>query len=243
MRRRGFQGFREFDIPIGVVEQPYVERVILVYHNFTTHFASLYYPLPGYTFLTPVLGLLVYNASDLSAKNLSELDFRALSTPIRVHFYNVRPASGSRPMCVYFGLDGSVQFDNVVHQGTRTSNNANSSGLTCLTTNQGHYSIVTQTSVPPAPSPSGIAGRVTGNGKSKRVEIVVVSVIGGVLVFTLLVVMLACFRKCMHTKKIRRMEDAADSGVVLPMTRVGNTKAPVAMETRTRPFLENEFVP
>ncbi|KAG8388800.1 hypothetical protein BUALT_Bualt02G0162800 [Buddleja alternifolia] len=163
LRRRGFDSYKEFHVPVGVVEQPYVERVVLVYHNLG-NFSNLYYPLPGYTFLAPVLGLLAYDATDLSATNLSELDVRASAEPISVNFSNVRfranGSSMSTPMCVYFGLDGSVGFDNVVNEST------------CLTTNQGHFSIVVGSLVAPAPTPSGGRGGTTGigggNGRSKR---------------------------------------------------------------------------
>ena len=33
LRRKGFSDYFEFSIPPGVIVQPYVERVVLVYHN------------------------------------------------------------------------------------------------------------------------------------------------------------------------------------------------------------------
>ncbi|KAL0419336.1 UNVERIFIED_CONTAM: hypothetical protein Sradi_1347100 [Sesamum radiatum] len=243
LRRRGVPSYKEFHIPAGVVEQPYVERLVLVYHNLG-NWSSLYYPLPGYTFLAPVLGLLAYDATDLSATKLSELDVRAAGDPISITFRELqRPPGRISPMCAYFGLDGSVGFDNVVK------------GNTCLTTNQGHFSIVVESLVAPAPAPSGGGGgggggagggpTSTGGGKgsNKRVWIIPSSVIGGAALLVLLAVLFAYVKKCRHRKKIRRMENASELGVPLPMTTVGQTKAPVALETRTRPLLENEFVP
>ncbi|KAK6163887.1 hypothetical protein DH2020_000751 [Rehmannia glutinosa] len=240
LRRRGFVDYKGFDIPVGLIEQPYVERLVLVYHNLG-NWSSLYYPLPGYTFLAPVLGLLAYDATDLSATNLSELDIRASGDPVSIRFPNVETGrDGPSPMCVYFGLDGSVGFDNVVRENT------------CLTTNQGHFSIVVQSLVAPSPAPSGGGGGGGGTtgigggggkGRSKRVWIIAGSVIGGAALLIVLVIVFGYVKKCRHRKKIRRMEEAAESGVPLPMTRVGYTKAPVATETRTRPVLENEFVP
>ncbi|KAE8656364.1 putative protein binding protein [Hibiscus syriacus] len=72
---RGVEMYKEFKILVGVVEQPYVERLVLVYQNLGNWFLW-YYPLQNYTYLAPVLGLLASNASDLSAKNLPELDLR-----------------------------------------------------------------------------------------------------------------------------------------------------------------------
>lgn len=232
LRRKGVEAYKEFRIPVGVVEQPYVKRLVLVYHNLG-NWSSSYYPLPGYTFLAPVLGLLAYDATDLSASNLSELDFRASADPISIKFSGVQSARfGPEPKCVYFGVDGSVGFDNVV------------GGNTCLTTNQGHFSIVAESLVAPAPSPSGGGGGGIRGGKGRKREwIIGGSVIGGVALVAFLAVLFVCVKRCRNRKKMRRMEEAAEVGVPLPMARVGYTKAPVAMETRTKPLLENEFVP
>ncbi|KAH6810882.1 transmembrane protein [Perilla frutescens var. frutescens] len=233
LRRKGV-AFKEFNFPVGVVEQPYVERLVLVYHNLG-NWSQLYYPLPGtYTFLAPVLGLLAYDAFNLTAKNPPELTIRASGNPISVTFPSARP--GPSGMCVHFGLDGSVNFEKVVN------------GTTCFTTDAGHYSIVVESAAAPAPAPSpapggGAARSAGGKGKGRRVWIIVASVVGGVALVILLVVLFAYLRRCRRRKKIRRMERAAEVGVPLPMTAVGNTKAPVALETRTKPFLENEFVP
>ncbi|KAL3621870.1 hypothetical protein CASFOL_034066 [Castilleja foliolosa] len=247
LRRKGFSGYKEFDIPVGVVEQPYVERLVFVYHNLG-NWSSLYYPLPGYTFLTPVLGLLAYDAADLSAVSLTELDIRALGNPISIRFQDVESGPNGLPVCVYFGLDGSVEFNNVVR------------GNTCEKTNQGHFAIAVESLVAPSPAPSGGGGGPTiagppgdvpttagpgngGKGMSNRVWIIVGCVVGGLALLGLLGLVFGYVRKCRRRKKIRRMEEEAEKGEPLPMTSVGYTKAPMATETRTRPVLENEFVP
>lgn len=232
LRRKGVV-YKEFHLPVGVSEQPYVERLVLVYHNLG-NWSLPFYPLPGYTFLAPVLGLLAYDASDLSATNLPELVIRADGAGISVTFPSVRAGpDGLSPKCVHFGLDGSAVFEEVVN------------GSSCLTTDQGHYSIVVESAVAPAPAPGGETARSggEGEGKGKKVWIIVASVVGGVALVVLLVVLFAYVKRCRHRKKIRKMERAAELGVALPMTAVGNTKAPVALETRTKPLLENEFVP
>lgn len=73
LRRRGFAGYFQFAVPPGVVVQPHVERAVLVYHDLGS-WSDRYYPLPpGYTYLAPVLGLLAYDAANLSAVGLPEL--------------------------------------------------------------------------------------------------------------------------------------------------------------------------
>ncbi|XP_073158242.1 uncharacterized protein [Henckelia pumila] len=233
LRRRGVSGFKEFRVPVGVIEQPYCERLVLVYHNLG-NWSSSYYPIPGYTYLAPVLGLLAYDATDLSASSLSELDIRASESPISIEFPDVNyRANGSSPMCVNFGLDGSVGFDNLVRENT------------CLTTNQGHFSIVVESLVAPAPSPTseGVVGGGEKGGIRKTVWIIIGCVVGAMLILIFLGMLFGHFKRCRSRRRIRRMEEEAEEGVALPMKNVGYAKAPAALETRTRPFLENEFVP
>ncbi|XP_059664357.1 uncharacterized protein LOC132310155 [Cornus florida] len=236
LMRRGFNGYREFEIPIGVVEQPYVERLVLVYHNLG-NWSSLYYPLPGYAYLAPVLGLLAYNASDLSDSDLPELDIRASKKPILIGFGNVELAPiWLVPMCVYFGLDGSVEFNNVL------------SGNVCSTSKQGHFAIVVESNAPPPmpaggnPPPSGGGGGGGGGGgeKDEYKVWIIVGVLGVVLVLGMVGV---CVRRCRHRKRIQTMEKQAEGSVPLQTTTVGNSRAPTATATRTKPLLENELVP
>lgn len=247
LRRKGVSRYKEFHIPIGVVEQPYVQRLVLVYHNLA-NWSSLYYPLPGYTFLAPILGLLAYDASNLSATGLTELDFRAAEESITIEFSGVQtgPEGSSSAKCVHFDLDGSVEFDTVISTNT------------CSTTKQGHYSIVVEAISPapaPAPEPAPASGgggnseggggsTLSGRGKGRRkVSIIVGSVVGGAILLACLGMLLYGVNRCRRRKKIQKMEEISEMGVALPMTRIGYTKAPVALDTRTRPSLENEFVP
>lgn len=234
LRTKGVIMYKEFHIPRGVIERPYVERLVLVYQNLG-NWSNTYYPLPTYTYLAPVLGLLAYDASDLSAKNLPELDIRASGEPISIVFQDVMPApDGSVPKCVWFDLRGLVNFSNVV------------SGNTCLTVQQGHFSIVVESiapsmppvsHVPPPPPPS------KGKKSNSKVWIIVGSVVGGLALLVLLSLLVLWLQKYKHRKKMQQMEKAADVGEALRMTPVGNTKAPAAMVTRTQPVLENEYVP
>lgn len=81
---RGVVAYKEFEIPKGVVEQPYVERLVLVYQNLG-NWSDVYYPLPNFTYLAPVLGLLAYDALNLSAKKFTRTGYSGISKP-----YNYR---------------------------------------------------------------------------------------------------------------------------------------------------------
>ncbi|KAF5750712.1 hypothetical protein HS088_TW03G01051 [Tripterygium wilfordii] len=232
LKRKGVPMYKEFEIPPGVMESPYVERLVLVYHNLG-NWSTIYYPLTGYTYLTPVLGLLGYSAANLSATNLPELEIRTTGDPIKIKFPEVRSApDGSVAQCVWYDGHGLANFTNVV------------SGNVCSTTQQGHFAIVVG-SVAPSPSPVSPIPPSSGGSKgtNSRVWIIVGSVLGGLALFLLLAFLLLWLRKYKHKKRMQQMENAADVGETLRMTTVGETKAPSAMLTRTQPTLESEYVP
>ncbi|XVF65987.1 hypothetical protein PTKIN_Ptkin09bG0294700 [Pterospermum kingtungense] len=224
LRTRGVKMYKEFEIPIGVVVQPYVERLVLVYQNLG-NWSMLYYSLPNYTYLAPVLGLLAYDASNLSASNLPELDFRAFLGPIKIKFSDAQsPPDGSVPKCVWFDLQGLVKFSNLT------------SGNECSTIQQGHFSIVTESISPPSTS------RGEEKKTNRKVWIIVGSVLGGLALLALSAFLVLWAGKCKERKKMQEMEKAAEVGEALHMTSVGDTKAPSATVTRTQPTLESEYV-
>ncbi|PWA71774.1 hypothetical protein CTI12_AA277210 [Artemisia annua] len=119
--KRGVKNYKEFVIPIGVLEERYVERLVLVYQNLG-NWSSKYYPLSGYEYRAPVLGLLAYNAFDLSAKNLPLLEIRASGEPISIEFAHVDKVPDDLvAKCVSFDLNGVMNLTNVT------------SGNTCVT--------------------------------------------------------------------------------------------------------------
>ncbi|CAK9153778.1 unnamed protein product [Ilex paraguariensis] len=238
LRSRGVSMYKEFVIPVGVIEQPYVERLVLVYQNLG-NWSTMYYPLPGYMYLAPVLGLLAYDASNLSAKNLPELEIRASRQPISINFTDIQSVpEGSVVKCVSFDLHGLFNFSNLV------------SGNVCSTFQQGHFSIVVESTAPPpvpvSPAPPGGAPNAGPSGEKKnnsKVWIIVGSVLGGLALLVFLALLVMWAQKYKHRKKMQQMERATEAGEALHMTTVGTTKAPAAMVTRTQPTLETEYVP
>ncbi|XP_059641289.1 uncharacterized protein LOC132283365 [Cornus florida] len=221
LRRHGVRTYKEFGIPVGVIEEPYVKRLVLVYQNLG-NWSMMYYPLPGYMYLAPVLGLLAYDASNLSAKNLPELNISASAQPISINFSDVKLVpDGSVAKCVWFDLDGLANFSNVI------------SGNICSTFQQGHFSIVVE-------GPKASGGEKKNNNK---VWIIVGSVLGGLGAFVLLGFLVLWVQRCRQRKKMQQMENAAEVGEALHMTSVGSTKAPAAMVIRTQPTIEHEYVP
>ncbi|XP_059428290.1 uncharacterized protein LOC132162062 [Corylus avellana] len=234
--RKGVPMYKEFKIPIGVTTSPYVRRLVLVYQNLGNRSVE-YYALRDYSYLTPVLGLLAYNASNLSATDLPELNITATGDSISISFVDVQPVpDGAVAKCVWFDLHGNPNFSNVA------------SGNTCLTIQQGHFSIVVNsTAFPPTSiSPTPSAGpKSSGGGKknNSKAGIIVGSVLGGLGLLVVLTFLVLWAQKYKHEKKMQQMERAADGGEALHMTTVGNTKAPAATVTRTQPVLESEYAP
>lgn len=237
--RRGVPLYKEFKIPIGVTEIPYVERLVFVYQNLG-NWSEFYYPLQDYSFLAPVLGLLAYDASNLLATNLPELVINASRDPISIIFPDLKSTPfGTVAKCVWFNLNGSVIFSNVT------------SGNTCSTIQQGHFSIVVESiapapapvSPPPAPTPGPPTPGRRKKKNNSKVWIIVGSVVGALALLALSALLVLWARKYQKTKKIQQMERAADVGEALHMTTVGNTRAPAATGTRTQPVLESELAP
>ncbi|OIW14106.1 hypothetical protein TanjilG_19485 [Lupinus angustifolius] len=231
LRKRGVQSYKEFKIPIGVVEQPYVERLVWVYHNFG-NWSEVFYPLPGYSYLAPVLGLLAYSGTNLSASELPALDIRASDKPILIKFSNVKSApSGSVAKCVYFDLHGSVQFDILSHENS------------CSTLQQGHFSIVVESNAPSSPAPAPEPVKENGGNNKYKVWIIVAYVVGGLLLVVMLSLIAARVIRIKKDMEIQQLEWVADSYENLKITSIGSTKAPLAMGTRTKPILENDYIP
>ncbi|KAL5580472.1 hypothetical protein UlMin_012914 [Ulmus minor] len=239
---RGVHSYNEFQIPTGVIEQPFEERIVLVYQNLG-NWSSLFYPLSGYSYLSPVIGLLAYDASNLSATNLPELNITPSEKLIKIKFSGVKSGiNGVGLKCVYFDLDGSVEFDNVLP------------GNVCSTIKQGHFSIVMKYSaaVSPTPRPSPSPAPFPENWPEPKGKPEAGKIVGGVIgaLVLLFVIGLMIFgvrkRKELTKKKEKQeMEKAMEIGdnEVIQMASLGNIKAPVAMVTRTRPMLETDYFP
>ncbi|KAH9307520.1 hypothetical protein KI387_035431 [Taxus chinensis] len=253
LRRRTYS-FNEFELPTGIVVSPYVERLVLVYQNFE-NLSSVYYNMPGYQLVAPILGLLAYDASNLNATNLQELNFLTTKNPIFIHFSNMSSTGGLTPSCIFFYMNGTVSISNV------------SSPNVCSSNFQGHFSLVIK-SLAPAPAPVPISsplspppfgvvppttsvptpstprsGLTPPPGKtSKTWKVAVGSSVGGVVAVILAGIICVGFFKYKEQSQIEHMEFQAEQAEALQTSMVGGSRAPIAGGTRTQPMLENEYV-
>ncbi|CAN6467556.1 unnamed protein product [Victoria cruziana] len=244
LRSRGVQ-FYEFQFPPGVREWPYVERLALVYQNLV-NWSSFYYHVPGHTLVSPVLGILAYEASNLTATNLPELNVAATMKPISISFSSTTIPSGLTAKCVRFDLNGSLEYSNL------------SGPNTCSTLKQGHFSLVVESIAPasapspvpseappstrpnPAPAPSGVESQEKGS--SKLLEVTVGSVVGGFVLVAGLAICAIALLRLKRKSQLAAMERQADQGEALRVSEIGSTRAPAALGTRTQPILETEYV-
>ncbi|KAL9316437.1 hypothetical protein ACSQ67_017438 [Phaseolus vulgaris] len=227
LRTRGVLSYKEFEIPVGVVENPYVERLVLVYQNLG-NWSDTFYPLPGYSYLTPVLGLLAYNGENLSASVSHELDIKTSDKPVLVHFPNVKPVPmGVLVKCVYFDLHGSVHFDILLP------------GNVCSTVQQGHFSIVAGSKTP-SPAPYGFGKVQFGEKNQKKLKSVLW--IGGILLLMIILGLLVVgVRRHKKGSRVQKLDCVAENNEILDVTSIGDIKVPFAFGTRTRPVIEHEY--
>ncbi|KAF3659882.1 putative succinate dehydrogenase [ubiquinone] iron-sulfur subunit 3, mitochondrial-like [Capsicum annuum] len=229
LKRRVHGYYKEFFIPSGIIVEPYVEKLVLVYQNLG-NWSSFYDPLPGYIYLTPVLGILAYDADDLYATNLLELDILALEDPINIRFPFVQPTpEGSFPKCVYFYSNNLVQFGHVTD------------GNICETRIHGHYSIVADMKAVPSPSPSAheIAPSpppTADDNNHQNINSKMWTISSVFLFFVLMGILFFIVKKYGLLEIKQRLYDSA--AVVQPL--LGNTK--VQLEAPTTPLPENDYV-
>jgi hypothetical protein len=230
----GVQNYKEFQIPIEFIEKPYVKRLVLVYQNLG-NFSEKFYPLPnGFSYLTPVLGLLSYSGVNLSATKLLELDIRASDDkPISIRFSDVKLVPyGFLSKCVYFDLNGSVHFDIVFN------------GNVCKTVKQGHFSIVVESNNASS-SPIPVVHDETKKTKEKKKKkknylnartIVELCLVGGCILLLMLVMLLVV--RVLRRMKLKEMELESENNEALQIKHYAGTKLPVAGAIRNLPTID-----
>ncbi|GFY97403.1 hypothetical protein Acr_11g0017090 [Actinidia rufa] len=210
--------FSTFQIPPRILPMPFVKRFYVMYQNLG-NWSSYYYNVPNYTLVTPIVGLLFYNATNSITRN-SKLSLRVNKDPILVYFPQIFVLEDHKNVslqCARFGANGSVELTNM------TLENA------CVAGDQGHFSIV---------MPMATAKKMERFWKWWVVGFGV-GIVGLILVAFVGVVMY----KFVKRKRIGQMERQSERNEALDTTWVGMSKMPSATGIRTQPVLENDYVP
>ncbi|KAF6160334.1 hypothetical protein GIB67_019103 [Kingdonia uniflora] len=227
LRRYGAQ-VKEFGVAVGVKVHPCVERVVVVRHNLGETWSSIYfenYNVSGYQLVSPLLGLLAYDATNLNLTNLAQVGIFSGNDPIRINFSNVMKTnehkSGSAPvLCAKFYPSGRVSFTNQVSPNV------------CVTKRQGHFGLVVK--IPMFQNP----------GKVSRWKLIIgISIGGGLGVFLLVLLVAAMVIKVKKKSERAERQRRAYEEEALQVSMVGHVRAHTAPRTRTQPSLEEECVP
>lgn len=208
--------FSSFHIPPGTFPIPHVKRLALVHENLG-NWSSDYFKVPGFSLVSPVIGFMVYDATNLSSLGNIKINFSILREPISVHFPGVLvPKEETEFKCVTFGDDGSVQFSNM------TTPNV------CFAQGQGHFAVVVP--APPVRKHRWWKWWVVGFG-------------GGSAGLVMVVVAVLAIVKVVKKNKLEEMERKSENSEALSSILVGRSKVPSATMIRTQPVLENAYVP
>lgn len=207
--------FGSLFIPPGVAPFPFTKRMIMVYYNLR-NWSHLYYEVPGYDLVAPVVSFSYYNASDLRAFSNERLRVSAMGDPLFVRFPRVVTKDEHSLKCVKLGPGGWFQFRNM------TKNNV------CMTRGDGHFAIV-------APSP---------NIKRRRnMWKWWVAGIAGLLALVLLSVILYTIYMLVWGVIVRKLKAESENGVALETTWVKTSRMPSASTIRTQPTIEQDYAP
>ncbi|KAF5189242.1 hypothetical protein FRX31_021170 [Thalictrum thalictroides] len=214
------ENFSEFRLPQRILPVPFVNRLDIVYQNLG-NWSSTYYSVPGYSMVTPVVGFMVYNATNTTSNNISKLNISVMDKPISIQYPQLLLPQGSNSStvkCVHFVEDGSTELSDM------------SLDNVCTTRDQGHFSVV----IP-----------LAKQGKTKE-RLWKWLVIGFALGFAGLVLFgligISVF-KCVNKKRLAKMEKQANEGMSFENIWIGMSRMPSASATRTQPVLEHNEVP
>ncbi|XP_051144996.1 uncharacterized protein LOC127260956 [Andrographis paniculata] len=208
-------------IPPLVLPSPFVRRLDLIYKNLG-NWSSLYYSVPNYMMITPVIGFLAYDPNrSFTRYDLIELELMGNNSFI-VNFPNISAKGGGDGgvKCVKFDRNGTIEFRNL--SGERS----------CVWRRHGHFSLVV---------PYGAKGEMNRRRwrRRRRWLVVVVGVaglifviVGGVVIF-----------RWTKGRMMKKMEELSEGGEGLGVIWVGRSRMPAALSVRTQPVLENRSVP
>ncbi|GER33022.1 hypothetical protein STAS_09137 [Striga asiatica] len=210
--------FSHFIIPPKTRPAARVKRVLIVYHELG-NWSSSYYNIYGYSFISPVMGFLVYDASNFSGGgNFSTVGLNnTWGKPVRVEFDNLTAVENQTRFCAFFGVSGKMSL---TRMGSRED--------VCFGKDEGHFSVV----VPierqeKRDGPFWVMGLVAG-------------IIGLVAVGLAGTVALGTFVKNRNRAVVKESDD---QGECLESNWIGDSKMARAKATRTEPVLESTAPP
>ncbi|KAE9593928.1 hypothetical protein Lal_00016883 [Lupinus albus] len=219
LRRYG-ANLKEFHLGIGVSVHPCIKRVMLIRQNMEQNLASIYYTnydLNGYQLVSPIVGILAYNADkDSNFSNPFQLGIIAGEKPITIDFTNTSFNKGNKkPLCASFEGNGRITF----------AKSSKSSSLICIAKKHGHFGLVIESL-----TTSEDDFRKPLSKWKVAVWSTIGAAIGASLIGLLLVAMVVRVKK---RSRMVELERRAYEEEALQVSMVGHVRAPTASATRT----------
>lgn len=213
-----------FGIPPRIIASPHVKRLAIVYENLG-NWSSHYYKVPGHALISPVIGFMVYNATDSATRWHVKLNLKLLGDHITISYHGLPSPNVSTEMmkCATLGRMGSVRLTNMTRPGV------------CLVKGQGHFALV-------VPS-LGEEGKKKKKKKKEVWKWWVIKLGAGLLGLVLLGVVGVIIFTLVGRRRLRKMEREAEQGETLGSIWIGRSKMPSAARVRTQPALEIGYVP
>ncbi|XP_004515451.1 uncharacterized protein [Cicer arietinum] len=220
---------KEFHLGIGVTIHPCIERVMLIRQSIEYNWSSIYYSnyndLSLYQLVSPIIGLLAYNAEkDSNFSNPFELGIEAGEKMIKIDFNNAAKLNKGKsvkmePFCASFEGNGKMR---VVKTNPL-------SPFVCFAKRNGHFGLVVE-----SPTQDEFRKPIISQWKV-AVGSTIGAAIGAFLLGLLLVAMVVRVKK---RSRMVQMERRAYEEEALQVSMVGHVRAPTASGTRTSPTLE-----
>lgn len=210
----------KFTIPRGLKVLNFTSmRVMLVYRDFGN--VSVYSsPVSGQVLVSQVVGIRAYDGDNLNNTSfLAPLSVSNFQSPSQVAL-NVTSSASTATQCVEFGANSTAVTSNVT-TGT------NGTGNVCSLTTFGDFALL---GLPPP------------GKKSNTWKIVLGVVLGVVGLLLLLLLLCCCIRRQLRRRKMAKMQYEVDHGETLQPHLIGNSRAPAASVSRTRPALEKDYL-
>ena len=217
-RHRG-ANFSSFYIPPKVIPKPFVKRLAIVYEDLG-NWSSLYYKVPNYSLVAPVIGFTVYDSPNVLGTK--KLNLSIQGKPISIWFNQIElQGRNDTPKCVKFGDDGSYEIKKMSERHG------------CFTRSQGYFSVVVPSQSPP----------VLITKRKSYLKWWLIGFGGGFIGVVLLVLATIAIFKIVKRKRLRAMEKQSEKGVSFDTFWVGRSRMPSASMIRTQPAIEHDYVP
>ncbi|KAI5083723.1 hypothetical protein GOP47_0003466 [Adiantum capillus-veneris] len=239
LHRRGLS-FNDFLIPKGARVHTGGPFVLMVYKSIPLSLTALLYTLPpGYTLISPILGLLVYTSLTPTAFNASSVeksltDMPPISITIPIDESSVHSQDG--PLCAFFDINGVLSLSSL-----------SSPPSTCSSATLMDMALVLSSSSSSPPPPSNYTSNGPPSSKPRKAapakawRVALIAVLASFCGLAVMGATIMVGFRVLHKRHVAKMvKEPTDQQETLQTSVIGHTRAPTAASVRTKPTLETE---